>query len=97
MPSEAFQKADLPKDLNIQAPKENLEVQYGSAKVELGNTLTPTQVKKPPTKIEWKAEANAFYTLCMTGMITKEKIFISGKHLDSEKNFFCQLGTLGLW
>ncbi|KAH0811987.1 hypothetical protein GEV33_010805 [Tenebrio molitor] len=34
-------------------------------KVELGNKLTPTQVKDPPS-VKWDAEADAFYTLCMT-------------------------------
>ena len=33
--------------------------------VSLGNVLTPTQVKDPPT-VDWDAEADAFYTLCMT-------------------------------
>lgn len=33
--------------------------------VNLGNVLTPTQVKDAPT-VEWDAEADAFYTLCMT-------------------------------
>lgn len=31
----------------------------------LGNVLTPTQVKDQPT-VEWDAEPNAFYTLCLT-------------------------------
>lgn len=33
--------------------------------VNLGNVLTPTQVKDQPT-VSWEAEDGAFYTLCMT-------------------------------
>lgn len=47
------------------APKSVLEVQYGSLKVDLGNVLTPTQVKNPPT-IKWNADPNKLYLLCMT-------------------------------
>jgi hypothetical protein len=32
--------------------------------VNLGNILTPTQVKSPPI-VQWDADQNAFYTLCM--------------------------------
>lgn len=31
----------------------------------MGNELTPTQVKDVPT-VKWNADANKFYTLCMT-------------------------------
>lgn len=33
--------------------------------MDLGNVLTPTQVKDVPT-IKWDAEEGALYTLCMT-------------------------------
>lgn len=47
-------------------PKHVVEVTYPKGvKVELGNKLTPTQVKDPPS-VKWDAEADAFYTLCMT-------------------------------
>ncbi|XP_067626131.1 protein D3-like [Eurosta solidaginis] len=47
-------------------PEETATVCYPSgATVEQGNVLTPTQVKDQPT-VTWKADANAFYTLCMT-------------------------------
>lgn len=32
----------------------------------MGNELTPTQVKDQPS-VDWSADPNAFYTLCMTG------------------------------
>jgi len=48
---------NIPFVLNVTYPK-NLTV-------EIGKVLTPTQVKDQPT-IQWKAEENAFYTLCMT-------------------------------
>ena len=34
--------------------------------LELGNSLTPTQVKKQPHNIEWNADKNALYTLVKT-------------------------------
>jgi len=43
-----------------------LKISYPSkVKVNLGNILTPTQVKDQP-KVEWDAEEGAFYTLLMT-------------------------------
>lgn len=39
--------------------------------VNLGNVLTPTQVKDRPT-VEWKAEEGEFYTLCMTDPGTRK-------------------------
>ncbi|XP_076308229.1 protein D3-like isoform X2 [Tachypleus tridentatus] len=48
------------------APTHLLEVKYGDCEVNLGNELTPTQVKDPPTYINYPYEADAFYTLCMT-------------------------------
>lgn len=46
-----------------------LKISYPSGvNVNLGNVLTPTQVKEQP-KIEWDAEEGAFYTLLMTGKL----------------------------
>jgi phosphatidylethanolamine-binding protein len=53
-------------DLIDQAPVKLLEVSYPSGVKVEGVELTPTQVKDEP-KIEWEAEAGAFYTLVMTG------------------------------
>ncbi|ODM89617.1 Phosphatidylethanolamine-binding protein F40A3.3 [Orchesella cincta] len=47
------------------APKAVLNVKYGALEVKLGNTLTPTQVKSPPT-ITWNADPKKFYLLCLT-------------------------------
>ncbi|CAH1404411.1 unnamed protein product [Nezara viridula] len=47
------------------APASILSVQYPDHNVDLGNELTPTIVKDEPT-VTWDADANAFYTLCMT-------------------------------
>ena len=55
----------VPDVLDI-VPKHVAEVTYDKGvKVQLGNKLTPTQVKNPPT-VKWDAENDAFYTLCMT-------------------------------
>jgi len=46
-------------------PKQKVEVRYGSHEVNLGNVLTPTQVRDIP-KVSWEADPNKFYTLIMT-------------------------------
>lgn len=48
------------------APSHVAEVKYGEETVNLGNELTPTQVKDPPTYINYPTEPDALYTLCMT-------------------------------
>ncbi|GLG96298.1 AAEL012666-PA [Gryllus bimaculatus] len=53
-------------DVIDKAPAEVAEVTFKSgAKAELGNELTPTQVKDIPVVV-WKAEQSSLYTLCMT-------------------------------
>ena len=48
------------------APEVVAEVSYPSGvKVDLGNELTPTQVKDIQS-VKWNANNNALYTLCMT-------------------------------
>ncbi|KAJ8923657.1 hypothetical protein NQ315_010237 [Exocentrus adspersus] len=48
------------------APEQVAEVKYSSGvTVNLGNVLTPTQVKDQPN-VTWEADSSAFYTLCMT-------------------------------
>lgn len=46
--------------------------------VDFGNELTPTQVKDEPA-VNWPADPNAFYTLCMTGNNTYTKRQIKRK------------------
>jgi len=62
---EEMEKEQVIPDVIDQVPKSVLSVQYGDLKVNLGNELTPTQVKNPP-KISWDADSNKFYVLCMT-------------------------------
>jgi phosphatidylethanolamine-binding protein len=46
---------------------QKLKISYLSGvKVDMGNILTPTQVKNQPI-VEWEAEEGALYTLLMTG------------------------------
>ena len=48
------------------APKEIAEVSYVSGvKCDMGNVLTPTQVKDVP-KVKWNADSDAYYLLCLT-------------------------------
>lgn len=35
-------------------------------KVKLGNQLTPSEVQSIPIEVQWPADPNALYTLCMT-------------------------------
>ncbi|XP_060524137.1 phosphatidylethanolamine-binding protein homolog F40A3.3-like [Cylas formicarius] len=47
-------------------PDQILEIKYPSGvSVNLGNELTPTQVKDVPS-VSWKADPNAYYTLIFT-------------------------------
>ncbi|GIZ02174.1 phosphatidylethanolamine-binding protein 1 [Caerostris extrusa] len=61
-----FEDAGIVPDVIDVAPPYVAEVRYNDNVVNLGNELTPTQVKDPPTHINWPIEEDAFYTLCMT-------------------------------
>ncbi|XP_034234803.1 protein D3-like isoform X1 [Thrips palmi] len=62
----AMEKEQISPDVVDKIPSEVAKVTYPSgASVNLGNELTPTQVKDIPA-VSWNAEASAFYTLCMT-------------------------------
>jgi len=57
---------DIVPDVISVAPKEICNVCYPSGvKVNLGNELTPRQVKDQPV-VTWNADPSAFYTVCMT-------------------------------
>lgn len=61
-----MEKHQVVPDVIPVAPTEIAKVTYNSGvSVNEGNELTPTQVKDVP-KVEWKADASALYTLCMT-------------------------------
>jgi len=61
-----FKKFKLVPDLISKAPTEEIEVDFGRLIVDFGNTLTPTEVRNPPTHISWVNEKNSLYTLIMT-------------------------------
>lgn len=42
-------------------------MKYNGLTVDMGNELTPTQVKDIPTSVDWPTEEDGLYTLCMTG------------------------------
>lgn len=50
------------------APSQLLQVHFDSGvKCDLGNTLTPTQVKNAPIRLEWPIdEPQSLYTVCLT-------------------------------
>lgn len=53
-------------DIIDEAPSKVLKITYPSGVTVQGTELTPTQVKDQP-KVEWEAEAGAYYTLILTG------------------------------
>ncbi|KAF6217238.1 hypothetical protein GE061_001592 [Apolygus lucorum] len=53
-------------DVIQKAPEKVVKVSYKSGVIaDLGNEVTPTQVKDEPT-VEWEADPSKFYLLCMT-------------------------------
>ncbi|XP_015514199.1 protein D2-like [Neodiprion virginianus] len=61
-----FQSANITSDiLKGHGPTDLIEVKYGNNVVNLGNELTPTQVKQIP-EIHYKHEGGVLYTLVMT-------------------------------
>ena len=82
-----WKKHEVVPDVIDTAPSEVAKITYeGDVCVNLGNELTPTQVKNKPS-IDFSAEANTFYTLCMTGEtilnILIQNIFIEA-HLQNK-------------
>ncbi|XP_066598716.1 protein D2-like isoform X2 [Prorops nasuta] len=64
--AEALKTHEVIPDVIDEIPASVLDVTYsGNLTVEIGKELTPTQVKDPPN-VKWDADANTFYTLCMT-------------------------------
>lgn len=47
-------------------PAAVLEVKFGSVSANNGNELKPKQVKNPP-EVNWAADPNKYYLICMTG------------------------------
>jgi len=64
--ADKFKEYEVVPDVVSKAPQQLVEVKYGNVQVNLGNNLTPTQVKDAPTQIRWNAEPNSLYTLVFT-------------------------------
>lgn len=63
---EQFEKESVVPDILDVYPVSVLNVSYPSGvKADLGNVVTPTQVKDQPT-VQWEAKEESFYTLLMT-------------------------------
>ncbi|OUC45203.1 SH3 domain protein [Trichinella nativa] len=61
-----FEEHEIIPDVVDQAPTQHLQVKYKSGvQADLGNVLTPTQVKEPPS-LNWVATPGALYTMVMT-------------------------------
>lgn len=64
--AKAFKDNEVEPDVVSVSPMQLVEVTYPSGvSVNLGNELTPTQVKDKPM-LKWDADPNAFYTLLLT-------------------------------
>jgi phosphatidylethanolamine-binding protein (PEBP) family uncharacterized protein len=62
-----FSKEQVVPDVIPKAPGTAMTVEFANgSKVNMGNVLTPTQVKDPPTTIKWPTKDGKLYTLCMT-------------------------------
>lgn len=84
---QAFETHELVADLILEsAPITLIEVTYGSEKVDLGNTLTPTQVKDLPTTVSWPAEPDSRYTLVFTGNDCDQIFCILTIYVAAKKN-----------
>lgn len=60
-----MEKNEVVPDVIEKLPESTLKVKYGSLQCSAGDTLKPAQVKNPP-EVDWAADTNALYTLCMT-------------------------------
>ena len=66
--AEALQTHKVIPEVVKKIPASVLNVTYpNNIIVQIGVELTPTQVKDQP-HVEWQADSEAFYTLCMTGL-----------------------------
>ncbi|XP_017796621.1 PREDICTED: protein D2-like isoform X1 [Habropoda laboriosa] len=64
--AEALKTHGVVPDVIDKVPQNVLNVTYpNKLTVDIGKVLTPTQVKDPPT-VTWDADANGYYTVCMT-------------------------------
>ncbi|KAG5320176.1 PEBPH protein, partial [Pseudoatta argentina] len=64
--AEALQTYKVIPEVVKTIPASVLNVTYpNNITVQIGTELTPTQVKDQP-RVEWEADSEAFYTLCMT-------------------------------
>ena len=73
---EKFQSYEIIPDVIDSIPESKLNVEFPSGmKAELGNILTPIEVKDEPI-VDWESENDAFYTLLMTdpdaGLVVRE-------------------------
>ncbi|KAL0278184.1 UNVERIFIED_CONTAM: hypothetical protein PYX00_000080 [Menopon gallinae] len=62
---EEMEKHGIVPDVIPVAPTEVATIKYGNLALQLGNELTPTQVKSPPSTMQWSTEADKFYTVAM--------------------------------
>lgn len=88
--AQALQTHGVISDVVDKVPASVLNVTYpNNVVIEIGKVLTPTQVKDQPA-VQWDGEANAFYTLCMTGKWLSLHIFTIEKSWP-QKLIFCKI------
>lgn len=73
--AEALQTHGVVPDVIERVPRSTLKVTYpNDISIDIGKVLTPTQVKDQPS-VTWDADANSFYSLCMTGTYSMAKYY----------------------
>ena len=60
-----FERHGVIPDVIDYVPAQRLRVKWKSVEANMGEELTPTQVKDRP-KLDWEAEDDAYYTVLMT-------------------------------
>lgn len=64
-----MEEAQVVPDMIDSVPVDILRITYGArTKVQMGNELTPTQVKDLPTEVRWPTQPKALYTLIMADL-----------------------------
>jgi len=65
--AEEFKKHAIVPDVITKPPEKRLKIVFeNGVEANLGNILTPTQVKNPPKTISFEADSNSLYTLVKT-------------------------------
>ncbi|KAG8198765.1 hypothetical protein JTE90_023527 [Oedothorax gibbosus] len=65
-PCIVYKSSKVVPDVVSVGPKLTALIRFDGVVVNMGNELTPTMVKDPPTSVHWPMEDQKLYTLCLT-------------------------------